>query len=169
MRRSLAPYAIGAALVFVASTAILAGALAMGGLLEERTVAPDASPTPSAVRAPVELSRAGRLAYWRLDASGLTRLWVSNLDGTGRRAIATAISAAGLSNTRWSPDGESIGYVDRDGQSVAIQRLDGTHVDLPLETGLAATGSRPIDLAWSTDGRSVAATQPPPCGTRRCR
>ncbi len=159
MRRSLAPYAISAALVFVVSVAVLAGALAMGGLLEERTVAPDASPTASAVRTPVELSRAGRLAYWRTDPSGDTQLWVSNIDGSGRRPIAKIDSVAGLSNTRWSPDGESIGYLDRGGQSLAIQRLDGTHVDLPLPVVVTASGGRFIDLAWSTDSRSVAATQ----------
>jgi Tol biopolymer transport system component len=159
VRRSLAPYAIGAALVFVVSIAVLAGALAMGGLLDERIVAPDASPTASAVRAPVELSRAGRLAYWRTDPSGSTQLWVSNVDGSGRRAIAKIDSVAGLSNARWSPDGESIGYLDRGGQSVAVQRLDGTHVDLPLPVVVTASGSRFIDLAWSTDSRSVAATQ----------
>jgi hypothetical protein len=159
VRRSLAPYAIGAALVFVASIAVLAGALAMGGLLQERTVAPDASPTPSVSRAPIELSRAGRLAYWRTDPAGLTQLWVSNVDGSGRRAIASANAIASLSTTRWSPDGEAIGYLDRDGQSVAIQRLDGTHVDLRLPAALSTTGSRFIDLAWSTDSRSVAATQ----------
>jgi WD40-like Beta Propeller Repeat len=159
MRRSLAPYAISAALVFVVSVAVLAGALAMGGLLEERMVAPDASPTPSAVRAPVELSRAGRLAYWRTDPTGDTQLWVSNVDGSGRRAIAKSDSVAGLSSTRWSPDGESIAYLDRGGQSVAIQRLDGSHVDLPLPSVLLTSGSRFIDLDWATDSRSVAATQ----------
>ena len=159
MRRSLAPYAIGAALVVVVSLAVLAGALSMGGLLEERTIAPDSSPTPSVSRAPIELSRAGRLAYWRTDPAGITQLWVSNVDGTGRRAIATATAVASLSTTRWSPDGEAIGYLDRDGQSVAIQRLDGTHVDLRLPAALSATGSRFIDVAWSTDSRSLAATQ----------
>ncbi len=159
MRRSLAPYAIGAALVFVVSIAILAGALAMGGLLEERTVAPDASPTPSVSRAPIELSRAGRLAYWRTDPSGPTQLWVSNVDGSGRRTIAKADSVSGVTSTRWSPDGDAIAYLDRGGQSVAIQRLDGTHVDLPLPVVVTASGGRFIDLAWSTDSRSVAATQ----------
>ncbi len=159
MRRSLAPYAIGAALVFVVSIAILAGALAMGGLLEERIVAPDASPTPSGSRAPLELSRAGRLAYWRTDPAGPTQLWVSNIDGSGRRAIAKVDSVSGVTSTRWSPDGDAIAYLDRGGQSVAIQRLDGTHADLPLPVVVTASGGRFIDLAWSTDGRSVAATQ----------
>jgi Tol biopolymer transport system component len=159
VRRSLAPYAIGAALVFVVSIGVLAGALAMGGLLEERIVAPDASPTPATSRAPIELSRAGRLAYWRTDAAGPTQLWVSNVDGSGRRAIAKVGSVTGLTSTRWSPDGDAIAYLDRGGQSVAIQRLDGTHVDLPLPVVVTASGARFIDLAWSTDSRSVAATQ----------
>ena len=159
MRRSLAPYAVTAALVLVVSIAVLTTALAMGGLLQERTVAPGDSPTPTAARAPVELSRAGRLAYWRTDAAGGTQLWVSNVDGTGRRAIAKTDSVAGLSNTRWSPDGDAIGYLDRGGQTVAIQRLDGSHVDLPLPPALVTAGSRFIDLEWATDSRSVAATQ----------
>jgi hypothetical protein len=159
VRRSLAPYAIGAALVFVVSIAVLAGALAMGGLLEEGTVAPGASPSASAVRAPVELSRAGRLAYWRTDPTEGTQLWVSNVDGSGRRAIVGTDSVAGLSSTRWSPDGESIAYLERGGQTVAIQRLDGAHVDLPLPPALVTAGSRFIDLDWATDSRSVAATQ----------
>lgn len=158
MRRPLAPYAISAALVLVVSIAVLAGALAMGGLLEERVVS-DASPAPSASRAPVELSRAGRLAYWRTDPTGDTQLWVSSVDGSQRRAIARSDSISRVSTTRWSPDGDSIAYLDRGGQSVAIQRLDGSHVDLPLPAALVTSGARFIDLGWSTDSRSVAATQ----------
>jgi Tol biopolymer transport system component len=159
VRRSLAPYAVGAALVFVVSIAVLAGALATGGLLQERIVAPDASPTPAASHAPIELSRAGRLAYWRTDSGGPTQLWVSNIDGSGRRAIAKVDSVSGLSSTRWSPDGDAVAYLDQGGLSVAVQRLDGTHADLPLPVVVAAAGSRFIDLAWSTDSRSIAATQ----------
>ncbi|HEV2010316.1 MAG TPA: hypothetical protein VGS17_04735 [Candidatus Limnocylindria bacterium] len=158
MRRSLAPYAITAALVVVISIAVLAAALATGGLLEERTIA-DASPTPTATRAPVELSRAGRIAYWRTDPSGGSQLWVANIDGSQRRAIAKTDALSGVATTRWSPDGESIGYLDRGGQSVAVQRLDGSHVDLPLPPALVAAGSRLIDLDWATDSRSLAATQ----------
>jgi len=108
MRRSLAPYAITATLVVVVSIAVLAGALATGGLLEERVVA-DASPAPTATRAPVELSRAGRITYWRTDPSGGNQLWVANIDGSQRRAIAKTDALSGVTATRWSPDGESIG------------------------------------------------------------
>ena len=158
MRRSLAPYAITAALVVVVSIAVLAAALATGGLLEERTIT-DASPTPTATRAPIELSRAGRIAYWRTDPSGGSQLWVANIDGSQRRAIAKTDALSGVTATRWSPDGESIAYLDRGGQSVAVQRLDGSHVDLPLPPALVTAGSRFIDLDWSTDSRSLAATQ----------
>jgi WD40-like Beta Propeller Repeat len=159
VRRSLAPYAIGAALVFVVSIAVLAGALAMGGLLDERIVAPDASPTASAVRAPVELSRAGRLAYWRTDPSGDTQLWVSNVDGSGRRAIANVDSLSRVQATRWSPDGSSIAWLDQ-GVGVVVQQVDGVgaRYDLPLPQSALATNARLIDLDWSTDSSTLAAT-----------
>lgn len=158
MRRSLAPYAITAALVVVVSIAVLASALATGGLLEER-IGANASPTPTTTRAPIELSRAGRIAYWRTDPSGGNQLWVANIDGGQRRAIAKTDALSGVTATRWSPDGESIAYLDRGGQSVAVQRLDGSHVDLPLPPALVTAASRFIDLDWSTDSRSLAATQ----------
>jgi hypothetical protein len=158
MPRSLAPYAISAALVVVVSIAVLAAALATGGLLEERVLS-DASPTPSPIRVPAELSRVGRLAYWRTDPTGGTQLWVSNVDGSQRRAITKVDAISRVSTTRWSPDGASIAYLDRGGQSVIILRLDGARVELPLSDGLVSAGARLIDLDWSTDSRSVAATQ----------
>jgi len=161
MRRPQAPYVIGAALVFVISIAVLAGALAMGGLLEER-VSPDASPSPPASRAPAELSRTGRLAYWRTDSTGGTQLWVSNVDGGQRRAITKVDTIGRVSTTRWSPDGESIAYLDRGGQSLIVIRLDGARSELALPAGVVSTGGRLIDLDWSTDSRSVAATQRDP-------
>jgi len=158
VRRAQAPYAIAAVLVLVISVAVLAGALAMGGLLDER-VAADASPTPSTSRAAIELSRAGRLAYWRTEPNGDNQLWVSNVDGSGRHPIAKIDLLSRVSSTRWSPDGNAVAYLDRGGFSVAIQRVDGSRVDLALPPSIVTAGSRFIDLAWSTDSRSVAATQ----------
>ena len=106
MRRSQAPYAISAALVLVLSLAVLAGALATGGLLVERSGA-DASPSPSASRATIELSRNGRLAYWRMDAGGEIQLWVANSDGSGRRAVAKIDSISRVQATRWGQCGRA--------------------------------------------------------------
>lgn len=157
MRRALAPYAIGATLVFVLSTGALAAALAAGGLLEERATA--SSPSPSASRAPIELSRAGRIAYWRPDPGGDNQLWVSNLDGSGRRAVAKIDALSRISFTRWSPDGNAIAYSDR-GQAIVVQRLDGAgaRYDLVLPQVLIGANARIIDLGWSTDSASLAAT-----------
>jgi hypothetical protein len=159
MRRSLAPYAISAALVFVVSIAVLAAGLATGGLLEERLGTADASPTASPVRAAVELSRTGRLAYWRTDPTNGNQLWVSNLDGSQRRAIAKIDGLSRVQATRWSPDGNAIAYLDR-GQAIVVQRLDGAgaQFDLALPSSALAGNARIIDFDWSPDSASLAAT-----------
>jgi Tol biopolymer transport system component len=158
VRRAQAPYAITAALVLVVSLAVLVGALAAGGLLEER-IGIDASPAPSASRAPIELSRTGRIAYWRTDAGGDVQLFVANLDGSNRRAVARIDSLSRVQATRWSPDGNAIAWLDR-GQAVVVQRIGGAgeRYDLPLPQSLVAANARLIDLDWSTDSASIAAT-----------
>jgi len=158
VRRAQAPYAIAAALVLVVSVAVLAGALAMGGLLDEH-VASDTSPLPSPSRPAIELSGAGRLAYWRTEPNGDNQLWVSNIDGSGRHPIAKIDLLSRVSSTRWSPDGNAVAYLDR-GQAVIVQRLDGagSRYELTLPQFLVASNSRIIDFSWSTDGASVAAT-----------
>ncbi|MDP9319477.1 MAG: hypothetical protein M3P16_00085 [Chloroflexota bacterium] len=158
MRRPLAPYAITAALVLVVSLTVLVGALAAGGLLEER-IGVDASPAPSASRAPIELSRTGRIAYWRTDAGGDVQLFVANLDGSNRRAVAKIDSLSRVQATRWSPDGNAIAWLDR-GQAIVVQRIDGAgaRYDLTLPQSVLAANARLIDLDWSTDGASIAGT-----------
>ncbi|HEV2249686.1 MAG TPA: hypothetical protein VGT60_04185 [Candidatus Limnocylindria bacterium] len=157
MRRPLAPYAITSALVVVVSLALLAGALATGGLLEER-IATSGSPSATPSRAPVELSRSGRIAYWRTDPSGDIQLWMAGLDGSDRRAIATVDSLSRVQATRWSPDGNAIAWLDR-GQGIVVQRVDPpTRYELPLPRSVLAANARLIDLAWSTDSASLAAT-----------
>lgn len=158
MRRAQAPYAIAAALVFVLSIAALSAALAAGGLLEERATT-GSSPTPSASRAAPELSRAGRLAYWRTAPNGDNELWVSNVDGGQRHAIAKIDRLSRVSSTRWSPDGNAVAYLDG-GQAVVVQRLDtaGARYELGLPLILLAANARIIDYGWSTDGSSIAAT-----------
>ena len=158
MRRPLAPYAISAALVLVISLAVLAGALAAGGLLEEQVTA-GASPVPSPSHAAVELSRAGRLAYWRTDATAGSQLWVSNLDGSQRRAVARIDGLARVQATRWSPDGNAIAYLDR-GEAVVVQHIDGAgaRYELGLPAFALSSNARIIDFDWSTDSASLAAT-----------
>ena len=155
MRRGLAPYAVSAALVVVLSVAALAAALAAGGLLEDRVVA-EPAPAAASTRAPIELSRNGRLAYWRPDASGST-LWVASIDGSQRRALATIDLLSRVGSTRWSPDGNAIAYLDR-AQGAAVVRLDGSRTDIPLALSIAQSGARLIDLEWSPDSRSIAST-----------
>lgn len=157
MRRTQAPYAIAAALVFVLSISALAAALAAGGLLEERATS-GPSPAPSASRAAPELSRAGRLAYWRTAPNGDNELWVSNIDGGQRHAIAKIDLMSRVSSTRWSPDGNAVAYLDR-GQAVVVLRLDGgARHELGLPQLLIETNARIIDYGWSTDGGTIAAT-----------
>lgn len=157
MRRPLAPYAIIATLVLLVSLAVLAGALATGGLLEER-IGTDISPSATPSRTPIELSRSGRIAYWRVDPSGEIALWVANIDGGNRRAIAKIDSVTRVQATRWSPDGNAIAWLDR-GQGIVVQRVDSsTRYDLPLPQSVLATNARLIDLDWSTDSAMLAAT-----------
>ena len=156
VQRGLAPYVISATLVVVISLAVLAGALAAGGLLEPHQIA-DAIPSAPSTRAPIELSRNGRLLYWRTEATGSAQLWVTNVDGSQRRALATTTDPSRVGATRWSPDGNAIAYLDRD-QGAVVLRLDGSRSDLPLPAALTQGGARLIDLAWSTDSRSIAST-----------
>lgn len=155
VQRGLAPYAISATLVVVISVAVLAGALAAGGLLEPHQAA-DATPSAPSTRAPIDLSRNGRIAYWRTDGTGST-LWVANIDGSQRRSLTTIDLLSRVSATRWSPDGNAVAYLDR-AQGAVVVRLDGSQSDLPLPAAIAQTGARLIDLEWSTDSRSLAST-----------
>lgn len=164
MQRGLAPYLASALLILVGSVATLTGALAAGGLLEERAPVDDA-PAPSAARAPVELSRAGRLAYWRADPKGGYQLWVANLDGANRRALARTTVMSSIETMRWSPDGNALAFIDRAHLSVAVVRLDGTQIELRLDASVVPLDSRLSGLAWSTDGRQLAATVRSPSGT----
>lgn len=158
MRRGLAPYAIASAAVVVISVVILGTALSAGGLLGQRTVV-EPIPTAAGTLPPIELSRNGRLAYWRPDAGGGT-LWVSGIDGGQRRALATIDLLSRVRSTRWSPDGNAVAYLDR-AEGAVVLRLDGHRVDIPLSPAITAAGARLIDLEWSTDSRSIASTLGP--------
>ncbi len=157
MRRTLLPYAAAAGLVVVLSLAALASALSAGGLLEPRAFEPSGSPTARPSRGAETLSRTGRLAYWRTEPTGEHQLWVANVDGTQRRPLARIDRSSRVSFMRWSPDGGAIAYLD-EGRAAVVLTLDGARVELPLPADVQRSGGRFIDLAWSTDGRKLAAT-----------
>lgn len=153
MRRGLVVYAVVGALIAVAaSAAVLASA---GTTAPSTTSAASAAPAPSGTRAALELSRAARLAYWRDD-----RLWISDLDGSLRYAIATTDDVRRVSLTRWSSDGASIAYVERGvSLQIATIRSDKIVVPLPRELLTQAGGRSQIkDLRWSPSGDRLAAT-----------
>ena len=155
--QALLPYALTALFVVVTSAAALG--LAVADVRDVRDAAVDratASATPAPRTFP-ELSRAGRLAYWRTDPSGGADLVVSNLDGTLRRTLARAEAVRRISLTRWTPDGSAIAYVDN-GALLAIAKLDGTRSEIALADEVRSQGGRIADHRWSADAMRVAAT-----------
>lgn len=156
--RALLPYAVTGLVVVAASAAALG--LAVADLRDAREAAVDRpSATPGATpRAFLELSRSGRLAYWRPDTSGTGgELQVANLDGTLRRALARAATVRRIGLTRWTPDGESVAYVEN-GATLVVARLDGTRAEITLPDDARALGGRITDHRWTADGSMVAAS-----------
>lgn len=156
--RALLPYAVTALVVVGASAAALG--MAVADLRDAREAAVDRPfGVPSAApRAFPELSRTGRLVYWRGDATGTGgELTVANLDGTLRRALARTGTIRRIGFTRWTPDGESVAYVES-GVTLAVARLDGTRAELTLPDDVRAGGGRITEHRWTADGTRVAAT-----------
>lgn len=156
--RALLPYAVTGLVVVAASAAALG--LAVADLRDAREAAADRpSAAPSAApRAFPELSRTGRLAYWRGDTTGTGgELTVANLDGTLRRALARTAATRRIALTRWTPDGEAVAYVEN-GVTLALARLDGTRAELTLTDGVRSGGGRITGHRWTADGSRVAVT-----------
>ncbi len=156
--RALLPYAVTGLIVVAASTAALG--LAVADVRDARDAAVDRpSVTPSAVpRGFPELSRTGRLAYWRSDASGTGgELTVANLDGTLRRVLARTDAMRRIALTRWTPDGESVAYVEN-GATLVVARLDGTRAEITLPDDVRAAGGRIGEHRWTAAAQRVAAT-----------
>ena len=148
--RALAPYAFAAVLVFAGSSAALLSSVREGALAPEPSASPSAAPL--VVPSMPQLSRAARLTFWRDD-----RLWVSNIDGSLRYAVARVTDLRRVSLTRWSADGSAVSFVDA-GVSLGVVRTDGTRADVDLPLAVRDDGFRIADVRWSPDGRSVAAT-----------
>lgn len=155
--QALLPYALTALLVFVTSVAALG--LAVADVRDVREAAVDRA-TATATAGPrtfPELSRTGRLVYWRTDPSGGADLVVSNLDGALRRTLTRTEAVRRISLTRWTPDGGAIAYVDN-GTVLTLARLDGARSELTLADDVRSAGGRIVDHRWSADGTRVAAS-----------
>lgn len=155
--RRLIPYAMASLLVVTGSVVVLG--LAVSDLRDAKRAAVDrAEPTAApAVRAFPELSRTGRLAYWRIDTQGGGELLVSNVDGTLRRALAREDDVRRVSLTRWLPDASGVAWVSG-ASTLVLARLDGTRAELPLPEEERERSSRIASHTWSPDGSRVAAS-----------
>lgn len=142
--------ALGVLIVVVSSAALLSSA--GGGLpLSVAQPTPILAPQTTARAAP-ELSRTGRLAYFRDD-----RLWVSGLDGSLRRGIAPMDDARRVSHLRWSPDGDKIAFLDA-GFAMVVLQMDGQRWTVSLPLTLRDQGWRIADIRWSPDSARIAST-----------
>jgi Tol biopolymer transport system component len=118
----------------------------------------DPAPASSArTGAGQQLSSTGRLAYWRQSPSGAFVLWAANLDGSRPRSLTTLVpNTSRPFGTRWTGDGNAVAFVTDTG--IAVIKLDGTRIDIPVPAQPRLSGFRVIDQRWSPSGTRVAAT-----------
>jgi hypothetical protein len=147
--RGLVPYALAAVLVAAGSSLAVVSTVhhVAGGPIASASI----TPGPSGARV-ADLSRSSRLAYWREG-----KLWVSNLDGSLRHALASTEDIRRISLTRWTPDGGSVAFVET-GLSLVVVAADGTRTEVALPFELRVAGYRIADVRWSPDGRRAATT-----------
>ena len=146
--RALLPYVIAAAVIAVASIALVFA-----------TVDAETGSPASGARggAGLELSATGRLAYWRQNPAGGFVLWAANLDGSRARSLTTlAPNTSRPFGTRWTGNGAAVAYVGDLG--IVVIGLDGVRTEIPLPGQLRNSGFRVIDQRWSPSGSRVAAT-----------
>ncbi len=149
------PYTLVAALLVATASGVVV--LAIKDIpLGERGASASAARSSAPARG-ADLSSTGRLAWWRAEPESGAKLWVANVDGTLRRAVAQIDDLRRVSKTRWTPDGSAIAYVDA-GAKLVVVRLDGTRSELRLADTLVAEGRRIADQRWSKSGAKVAAT-----------
>ena len=148
---TLLPFAaLGVLIVVVSSAALLSsagGGLPLPVAQGTPTVSTEATP-----RVAPELSRTARIAYWREG-----RLWVSGLDGSLRRSLTPLDAPQRASHMRWSPDGDTIAFLDA-GLSMVVVRVDGRRWDVGLPLVLRDQGWRIADVRWSPDSTRIAST-----------
>lgn len=145
----LLPYAAVAVVIVAASSVAIVSTVRPAGLAPSVSAA--ATPA-SAAREKPELSKTSRLAYWRD-----RKLWVSDLSGSLRYAVASTDDMRRISLTRWAASGTAVAFVES-GLSLAVVGIDGTRTDVDLPLDLRNNGYRISDVRWSPDARRVAAT-----------
>ena len=147
--RTLVPYVAAAVLIAGASTALVFGTIG-----QEPTSGPASI---DAARSAPQLSSTGRLAYWRQNPAGAFVLFAANIDGSLARPLVTLPSNSSRPlATRWTGDGQAVGFVSDVG--ITVIGLDGARLDIALPLAIRGTGFAILDQRWSPSGNKVAAT-----------
>jgi hypothetical protein len=108
-------------------------------------------------RAAPELSPTGRIAFWRQNPAGAFVLSAANFDGSSSRPLQTlSANASRPFGTRWTADGQGVGFVIDAG--IALVGLDASRTVIALPENVRTAGFRVLDHRWSPSGRKVAAT-----------
>ena len=133
------------------------------------TVAPDGSGlrrltrTTSQQTDPAWSPSGTQIAYSQADATGLSckgcpaTVWVSNADGTGARALTTALPSDSTWDTSpsWSPDGSRIVFshstLDSSGELFVVPVAGGVPTDLHLKGTSPAWGPKRIAYIGNAD------------------
>lgn len=152
--RALLPYALAAAGIVAASLVVLGAAAPAHRFAAELPAVVSETPRP---RLAVELSPAGRVAYWREAGESEWELWAGDLDGRRRMSLLREPRTVSMSLTRWSPDGSAVAYT-RDGRFLIVAGLDGRRATLPVPSDLAAAGWRIGSYEWSPRATKLAVT-----------
>ena len=95
-----------------------------------------------------------RIAYIS-DSTGVPKLWLCAVDGTGRQPLTTGFSFPGAAEASpsWGPASDRLVFVSTAGGSAGLYILTlGTAAPVPLVTDANAN----VEPAWSPDGKLVA-------------
>jgi Tol biopolymer transport system component len=103
------------------------------------------------------ISHDGRKVAFTSNRSGVSEIWVSNIDGSEPVQVTHA-GGRSVGSPRWSPDGERIAFDSMQSGSYQIDIVSAHGGDMHAVTHGPANNSRP---SWSTEGRWIyfASTQ----------
>ncbi|MEO1008941.1 MAG: S9 family peptidase [Planctomycetota bacterium] len=92
-----------------------------------------------------------RLGFDILEDGGTSSLWIINADGTGHEPLV--VLEAGVSQPRWSPNGDRIAFVSsfNDRSQIFVH-----HMQSGRTAPITRLTQSPSSLAWSPDGRHIA-------------